>query len=175
MKSQILTKAQNMCKANGVEFDNSVFETMFNNAKNKAVSAAVTGQGKHGVRSEAGTLAGDVSGTFGLLGSAGATWAILMGGLSAIGPVGWIGIACLAVGAACLAIFGRKNPSSSTLNTKTLIDTFTQSFVDDFSQWVREGGKSTPKVETEVQTGTSDTENGETNKTEDEKKETEEA
>ena len=43
MKSQMLTKAKAMCTANGVEFDESVFNTMFNNAKSIAVNSAVSG------------------------------------------------------------------------------------------------------------------------------------
>lgn len=37
MKDQMLTKARTMCEANGVEFDDNVFETMFNNAKYTAL------------------------------------------------------------------------------------------------------------------------------------------
>ena len=75
----------------------------------------------------------------------------------------------------CIILWCKKlHPCSSTLDTKTLVDTFIQSFVDDFSQWVKEEGQSTPKVETEVQTGTSDTENGETEENGDEKKDTKE-
>ncbi len=42
MKSQLLRKAQAMCTANGIAFDNKVFTTMFNNAKNTAVSSSIT-------------------------------------------------------------------------------------------------------------------------------------
>ena len=37
MKSQLLKKAKAMCDANGVTFDNKVFDTMFNNAKSIAI------------------------------------------------------------------------------------------------------------------------------------------
>ncbi len=38
LKPQMLKKAMNMCKANGVEFDNTVFTAIFNNSKNLAVT-----------------------------------------------------------------------------------------------------------------------------------------
>ena len=44
MKSQMLTKAKAMCTANGVKFDESVFTTMFNNAKASAKKAGVSGE-----------------------------------------------------------------------------------------------------------------------------------
>ncbi len=44
MKSQMLTKAKAMCTANGVKFDESVFTTMFNNAKETAKNAGVSGE-----------------------------------------------------------------------------------------------------------------------------------
>lgn len=40
LKSQVMMKSRAMCEANGVEFDLSVFTTMFNNAKSTAVSGA---------------------------------------------------------------------------------------------------------------------------------------
>lgn len=40
LKPQMLQKAMNMCKANGIEFDNTVFTTMFNNAKSTAVASS---------------------------------------------------------------------------------------------------------------------------------------
>lgn len=56
LKAQMLTKAKNMCSANGVEFDMSKFSTMFNNAKSFAVGSAVTGSGVKRC-SNAGTIA----------------------------------------------------------------------------------------------------------------------
>lgn len=44
MKSQMLTKAKAMCTANGIAFDESVFTTMFNNAKASAKKAGVSGE-----------------------------------------------------------------------------------------------------------------------------------
>lgn len=41
MKSQIMNKARAMCAANGIEFDNKVFETSFNNAKSVATQDAI--------------------------------------------------------------------------------------------------------------------------------------
>jgi ribosomal protein S20 len=42
LKPQMLAKARAMCSANGVEFDESTFATMFNNAKGIAVAAGLT-------------------------------------------------------------------------------------------------------------------------------------
>jgi ribosomal protein S20 len=42
LKPQMLAKARAMCTANGVEFDESTFATMFNNAKGIAVAAGLT-------------------------------------------------------------------------------------------------------------------------------------
>ncbi len=39
LKPQMLQKAMNMCRANGIEFDNTVFTTMFNNAQSSAIAA----------------------------------------------------------------------------------------------------------------------------------------
>lgn len=40
LKPDMLKKAMTMCKANGIEFDNTVFTTMFNNAKSSAVASS---------------------------------------------------------------------------------------------------------------------------------------
>jgi len=74
LKQQMLTKAQNMCKANGVEFDSSIFETIFNDAKNKGIAAGVSGTGR-------------ISGGTAVAGSAGA---IVAGPATALG----VGLAC---------------------------------------------------------------------------------
>ena len=50
MESQIRKKAKAMCEANGVEFDNSVFVSMFNNAKSIAINAGVSGITSKGKR-----------------------------------------------------------------------------------------------------------------------------
>ncbi len=42
MKSQLLRKANAMCVANGIDFDNKVFTTIFNNAKMSAISVATS-------------------------------------------------------------------------------------------------------------------------------------
>ena len=42
MKTQLLQKAKTMCLANGIEFDNNVFTTIFNNTKMIAINNAVT-------------------------------------------------------------------------------------------------------------------------------------
>ncbi len=45
MKSQMLKKAHAMCEANGINFDEKTFESMFNNAKSVAVNTAIRGRG----------------------------------------------------------------------------------------------------------------------------------
>ena len=40
LRSQILIKAQNMCKANGIPFDAAIFTTMFENSKGIAIATA---------------------------------------------------------------------------------------------------------------------------------------
>lgn len=42
LKPQMLQKAMNMCKANGIEFDSKIFTTIFNNAKMSAAAKGVT-------------------------------------------------------------------------------------------------------------------------------------
>ena len=41
LQSTMLMKAKAMCDANGVEFDLTVFNTMFNNAKSSAVAGSI--------------------------------------------------------------------------------------------------------------------------------------
>ena len=57
MKRQIIAKANAMCEANGIEFDNSVFETMFNNAKLSAICKAVSGIDSKGASLNIGATA----------------------------------------------------------------------------------------------------------------------
>ena len=45
MQKQILNKAKAMCEANGVEFKNEVFDSMFNNSKEIALNAGITRDG----------------------------------------------------------------------------------------------------------------------------------
>ena len=76
MQVQMLNKAKAMCTANGVEFKEDIFNTMFNNAKSAAINAGVT-----------------------------------------------------------------SNISTATLNVKTLLDTFTDNFKQNYSAWVEEEAK----------------------------------
>lgn len=175
MKEQILKKAQNMCIANGVEFDDNAFEAIFNNAKLKGIVASVTGQGKN-ERTVNNSLAGAASGVGvatcsafagGAIAGAGTFFGAMgMGVLTACGPVGW---ALAAVGLVLGIVLGPKifGKSSSTLNTKTLIDTFTKDFVENYTKWINETSLITletvtnTKSDTEAET-TSETA-GETN------------
>ena len=84
MKSQMLTKAKAMCTANGVKFDVAVFTTMFNNAKETAKNAGVSGV------------------------------------------------------ASPISIYFKEDAySSSTLNTRTLLDTFVEQFKTNYTDWVK--------------------------------------
>ena len=97
MKSQMLKKARAMCEANGVTFDEKVFNTMFNNAKSIAVNTGVTGTGGKSMMK----------------------------------------IGNLLINIYTLGIFGSKGESSScTLNTKLLLDTFTENFKTNYTTWV---------------------------------------
>ncbi len=164
MKSQMLAKAKAMCTANGVEFDESVFNTMFNNAKSIAVNAAVTGvsaSGKSfgGVAASTGaagatgaaTMAGVTIGA----GYAGAVSAGVTLGATSIsgafaeiaafaptGPVGWI-VGGVAAVATAVGLIGFGHHSESSLNTRTLLDTFAEQFKQNYSNWVDEEAKKT--------------------------------
>lgn len=139
MKSQMLTKAKNMCTANGVKFDESVFNTIFNNAKETAKKAGVSGVASNGMKYgglAAGTGAGAAIGA----GAAGAAVhsgliATVAGG-SAAGPIGWGAGIVAALGLGIASIFGRGHHSSSTLNTRTLLDTFAEQFKTNYTNWV---------------------------------------
>ena len=145
MKSQMLTKAKAMCTANGVDFDESVFNSMFNNAKSIAVNAAVTGissSGKSfgGVAASSGgaagagamVAAGSVIAEVGV--SSGVPW-LASAGAAAVGPVGWAAAAVVAAVVAAKLI-GSGHHSESTLNTRTLLDTFAEQFKQNYTNWV---------------------------------------
>ena len=164
MKQQMLIKAQNMCIANGVEFDKSIFETIFNNAKIKAINSAVTGTAGKGA-SAGGVTGASVGAAAGITGGVAAltastvtgTTTTMLGvavGASTVPVVGWVAAGVLAVSAALIAIFATGKASTSTLDTQTLVDTFTESFVEDYTKWVNEGGSIAPEVETSVETET---------------------
>ena len=109
LKAQMMQKARTLCLSKGVEFNMDKFNTMFNNAKGIAVAAAVSGVDSSGQK-----YTDAVSG-------------------SAIGAgVGGAGV----LAAGLLAIFAGGHHSESSLNTKTLIDTFTQAFKEEFNNWV---------------------------------------
>lgn len=153
MKSQMLTKAKAMCTANGVDFDESVFNSMFNNAKSIAVNAAVTGissSGKSfgGVAASSGGAAG--AGAAAMLGAgyAGAVSAGVTLGATSIsgafaeivafastGPVGWVAAGVVAA-ATAVGLIGFGHHSESTLNTRTLLDTFAEQFKQNYTNWV---------------------------------------
>ena len=125
MKSQMLTKAKAMCTANGIAFDESVFTTMFNNAKASAKKAGVSGVGSSGMKCSglaSGTAAGAAIGT----GTAAVLGTSIGGGAGIVAALG-LGIA---------ALTGRGHHSSSTLNTRTLLDTFVEQFKTNYTDWV---------------------------------------
>ena len=149
MKAQMLSKAQNMCAANGIEFDQSVFDTMFNNAKMTAINAGVSGVSADGTKwggiaggsagaiasGAAGVVASEVVATAGLLGFKGA----LSTAFFLTGPTSWIIGGALALGGILASAFGFGGRSSqSSLNTKVLMDTFTEQFKTNFSAWVEQ-------------------------------------
>ena len=145
MKSQMLTKAKAMCTANGVEFKEDVFNTMFNNAKSTAVNAAVTGMSSDG-KSFGGVAASagiGVAAGVATMGT-GITAGAFIGGIAAVGaatgPIGWA-VAGVAAIATALGIIGFGHHSSSTLNTRTLLDTFADQFKQNYSAWVEEEAK----------------------------------
>ena len=160
MKSQMLTKAKAMCTANGVEFDESVFKTMFNNAKSIAVNAAVTGissSGKSfgGVAGTVGKQAGIVGGSTlaagagivmadAIVGSATVGAGVSLGAssiaagaaVSTIPVAGWIAGGAIVVGSVLSTLIGSGHHSESTLNTRTLLDTFAEQFKQNYTNWV---------------------------------------
>ena len=140
MKSQMLKKAKAMCNANGVTFDESAFQSIFNNAKSIAVNTAVTGvtsSGKSFGGIVASTGVGAVAGATTMVGGAitGTYIAGLSGLAVAAGPVGWIASGVAALGTA-LGLIGFGHHSKSSLNTKTLLDTFAENFKQNYSNWV---------------------------------------
>lgn len=157
LKQQMETKAKAMCTANGVKFDQTRFDIIFKNIKEEATNSCVEGTGKKGnaVRFGPATWKGAAIGG-GLLGTAGfavgtilATplFGAILGGIATVvgGVVGTaVGMLSSGVGAV-LSLFGvKKDRSVSTLNTRTLIDGFTQKFAQEYSAWVEEQ-KSKPE------------------------------
>ncbi len=141
MKSQLLKKAKAMCDANGVTFDNKVFDTMFNNAKSIAINKGVTGVNAEGASvSFGGIAAGTGAGVAGGVAHAAITVAAAKaGGLAGSfgGPAGIaIGAGIGAIVGGIASLFGSGNHSSCTLDTKTLLDTLTHEFKTNYTAWV---------------------------------------
>ncbi len=160
MKSQMLKKARAMCSANGVEFDEKAFQSMFDNAKLIAVNAAVTGMDSDG--KSFGGVAGTVGKSTGIVGGsalaagAGVVMADAIAGSATVGagislgassiaagaavsavPVaGWVAGGAIVVGSILSSVIGSGHHSESTLNTKTLLDTFAENFKQNYSTWV---------------------------------------
>ena len=142
----MLKKAKAMCEANGIEFDNTVFTTMFNNAKSTAMHAGVSGIDSKGVSISFGSTAVGAGIGAGAVGAAGASIGAIVGGTAgaalfgagaAIGSVaGPIGTAVGAVVGGLISLFGSGNHSSSTLDTKKLLDTLTDTFKVNYTAWV---------------------------------------
>lgn len=141
IKSQLLKKAKAMCDANGVTFDNKVFDTMFNNAKSIAINKGVTGVNAEGASvSFGGIAAGTGAGVAGGVAHAAITVAAAKaGGLAGSfgGPAGIaIGAGIGAIVGGIASLFGSGNHSSCTLDTKTLLDTLTNEFKTNYTAWV---------------------------------------
>ena len=160
MKSQMLKKARAMCSANGVEFDEKAFQSMFDNAKLIAVNAAVTGMDSDG--KSFGGVAGTVGKSTGIVGGsaltagAGVVMADAIAGSATVGagislgassiaagaavsavPVaGWVAGGAIVVGSILSSVIGSGHHSESTLNTRTLLDTFAENFKQNYSTWV---------------------------------------
>lgn len=160
MKSQMLKKARAMCSANGVEFDDKAFQSMFDNAKLIAVNAAVTGMDSDG--KSFGGVAGTVGKSTGIVGGsalaagAGVVMADAIAGSATVGagislgassiaagaavsavPVaGWVAGGAIVVGSILSSVIGSGHHSESTLNTRTLLDTFAENFKQNYSNWV---------------------------------------
>lgn len=160
MKSQMLKKARAMCSANGVEFDEKAFQSMFDNAKLIAVNAAVTGMDSDG--KSFGGVAGTVGKSTGIVGGstlaagAGVVMADAIAGSATVGagislgassiatgaavsavPVaGWVAAGAIVVGSILSSVIGSGHHSESTLNTRTLLDTFAENFKQNYSNWV---------------------------------------
>ena len=160
MKSQMLKKARAMCSANGVEFDEKAFQSMFDNAKLIAVNAAVTGMDSDG--KSFGGVAGTVGKSTGIVGGsalaagAGVVMADAIAGSATVGagislgassiaagaavsavPVaGWVAAGAIVVGSILSSVIGSGHHSESTLNTRTLLDTFAENFKQNYSTWV---------------------------------------
>lgn len=160
MKSQMLKKARAMCSANGVEFDEKAFQSMFDNAKLIAVNTAVMGMDSDG--KSFGGVAGTVGKSTGIVGGsaltagAGVVMADAIAGSATVGagislgassiaagaavsavPVaGWVAGGAIVVGSILSSVIGSGHHSESTLNTRTLLDTFAENFKQNYSTWV---------------------------------------
>lgn len=136
MKSQMLTKARAMCSANGVEFDESVFQSIFNNAKSIAVNTAVTG-----ISSGSGDgVSGNVTGIS--MGAGAAVGGTLGATVGIIGAIPGAAIGGIISG---IAGFFTGHHSKSSLNTRTLLDTFAENFKQNYLTWVETEANKTKK------------------------------
>lgn len=151
MKRQMLEKAQAMCKANGVEFDESVFNTMFDSAKLSALKAGVSGVDSKGGKLNVGSTAVGaalggavvaatatevISGVALSAWTCSSVWAGL--GTLTIPVAGWVVGGALLLGGIIAGILGSQRSSQSSLNTKILMDTFTEEFKKNFTAWVEQ-------------------------------------
>ena len=140
LKAQLLQKAQASCRANGVTFDRSAFDNIFDNAKVEALGKGVSGvdsKGSISGKKSTVAIAGSGAVAAGAVGTCTAL-AISAGAMSAVPVAGWIGAGVCLVAAACFAIFGKGHHSSSTLDTRTLVDTFTETFKENYTKWVND-------------------------------------
>ena len=146
MKAQMLSKFMAMCDANGVEFDNTAFNTMFNNAKGAALAKGVSGIDAKGQKYVGGIAGASVGVAAGAAAASGALTPLFTSAslAAAVPGAGWFigGASLLAV--ALLSIFGSGRHSESSLDMRALVDTFTQDFKTNSESWV-EGEKNKTK------------------------------
>lgn len=168
LKTQMMTKAKAMCAKKGVTFDEASFNKFFSSAKKQAVSAAVFGidssGNAYGAAAGGATMAGGATGvglgvaaaytkasaivfnTTGTRLTVSAFASQLSKWLPTIPTGGWIAAGALVVGSVLTAAFSGHH-SESYLNTKTLLDGFTNQFKNDYTNWVDTEANKTKEKE----------------------------
>lgn len=134
MKNQYKTSAQTMCRANGIEFDEQVFETLFKAAAGASIEGCFNGD-KEGAASK-------------WLTGLGITSTVMSGGVTAISGetgsstgslIGALGL-MLAVPGGLLAsivnIVAVNTKKSLTFDPRDVLNTMTENFIGFYTVWV---------------------------------------